>query len=307
MRLNLSLKLLLTTLLCISVSLGGWGIVLYQQGSHLLDRQLQHALNSSLQLVSGNMQQDMTHIEQLAATLPQSPSVVQALQNEDGRQQIAMLNRITANYGKANYLMLIDRHLEIFAINTRNEFDQPLPSLDLLGRSMTDFVQTDLQQINTPKWFAQQLDPLQAPLQLPANLSQWLVVPVFYGPHKVGWLVISFKFYQHAQGHLDELLRVYEHQGYQPISGQLFEQNNAWLVKQGSYSREAQNIAHSFSLRESQVTLNVQFEQQLALAAITHNHFLLYLLAALGLVLVGFLYLVFSRLFVLPIKKIVSL
>jgi PAS domain S-box-containing protein len=230
MKFKLASKLALITLLCVIPFVAGAGFILYEKMKDLMIEQMANSLNSSLQLTSVQISNELKHIRESAETLASEPSLRNALDTRSNHGLNAQMNRIARFYPQLNYLALVDNSQEIFAANTLNANQQTIHSELMLAEDINHYSSLNFDHITQTQFLPIQKDTLAPVFGLPEKFSQWVVVPIFIAEDAKeieGWLILSFKFEYEMTQLLENMIRDLNNSGHHALAGQLFSNHDS--------------------------------------------------------------------------------
>ena len=105
------------------------------------------------------------------------------------------LNKIMKIYPYFNYLLIVDKEGEIYAANTLNADGKKIYGELLLGLNVKSVMGYEKLLDNKPSIGIPSVDPYLSTMDLSSTQSLWFSAPVYRGRHLLGWVVISYNWY----------------------------------------------------------------------------------------------------------------
>ncbi len=212
--LKLTSKLLLSTTLGLFVIVSMAALLADNSLQKILLTQIDKTFESQLISATQKIEREIQHSENTARVLASNPIIRKALDVDQSHGMNSQLNKIISSYPQINYLLLVDKSADIFAINTINHNKEKMPSENLLAESISEHV--FFEHLATDKVSHSQpgQDEFLKVLELESTISMWVMAPVWVRGEVRGWLLLSLQWQQVVS----ELLKLEEsllkNQGY---------------------------------------------------------------------------------------------
>jgi len=213
-QLSLTAKLLLSTGIALLVIVAMAALLADYSLQKVLLTQIDKTFNSQLLSTVQKINREISHSQNIAKVLASNPLVREALDKDVSRGMNSHLNTIISAYPELNYLLLVDEYADVFAINTIDEKKKKMPSEILLAETISE----NTLYIPLPKELVSHSKPGEdeflETLELPADLSMWVIAPVLVRGQAKGWLVLSLKWKNVISSLLTQQEALLKSQGY---------------------------------------------------------------------------------------------
>jgi len=213
-QLSLTAKLLLSTGIALLVIVAMAALLADYSLQKVLLTQIDKTFNSQLLSTVQKINREISHSQNIAKVLASNPLIREALDKDVSRGMNSHLNTIISAYPELNYLLLVDEYADVFAINTIDEKKKKMPSEILLAETISEHAF----YIPLPKKLVSHSKPGEdeflETLELPPDLSMWVIAPVLVRGQAKGWLVLSLKWKNVISNLLTQQEALLKSQGY---------------------------------------------------------------------------------------------
>jgi len=259
-QLSLTAKLLLSTGIALLVIVVMAALLADYSLQKVLLTQIDKTFNSQLLSTVQKINREISHSQNIAKVLASNPLIREALDKGASRGMNSHLNTIISAYPELNYLLLVDEYADIFAINTINANKQKMPSEILLAETISEHALT----IELPKKMVSHSKPGEDEflevLELPADLSMWLIAPILVRGQAKGWLVLSLKWQNVISNLLSQQEALLKSQGYALHGIGILSQDGELLL--GRHQTSGEFFERSSELVMGGVTFKLTMQYQ---------------------------------------------
>ncbi len=259
LRSSLTAKLLVSTVLALLVLISIATLLADNAMHKTLLLQLDKTFESHLHSAIQEIKREVSHIQNTAQVLASNPIIRKALDRDVSRGMNSHLNIIMSSYPELNYLLLVDRQLDIFAINTINRNKKKMPAENLLAETISTHTLYNPLMIEVNQHSEAGHDEFLQTLNLGSAVSMWVTAPVVVRGKIKGILVLSMQWQKVIEGLLQNQAELLKSQGYELEGISIL--NNKKEVLAGSYefSPDVFDRMKPLTLGREEYSLHMQY------------------------------------------------
>lgn len=188
-------KLILVVISIVIPVMAGVAWLLLNRTQEFVHNQIDQHLNDHLLLIDTQLQNATDNIKRATDVIAKRSSIQKILHLGSSIGVSQILNRIIKIYPFFNYILIVDKHGEVYAANTRNADDNKIYGERLLGLNIKDDLVTDGLFNNEVSFGVPRHDPYSSVLDARSTQSQWFSAPVYKRGHLIGWVLVSYDWH----------------------------------------------------------------------------------------------------------------
>ncbi|WP_161569562.1 ATP-binding protein [Veronia nyctiphanis] len=189
---SLAFRLITPIVIFVLIIMMGMGIYIIKSAEDVFNRQVDFHQKANLQILKDEVIEREHSIQQVAEAISKNPHIYESLNRSSNIGLAAELNTLVKNYDFVDYLLVLDKNYDIFAINSLEKDGRLIPVHKLLGLPVDDHplfkLPTGLKsEVSKPG-----LDYLLKSRGDDRKQTQWVVTPIIHDGITFGWLVVSY-------------------------------------------------------------------------------------------------------------------
>lgn len=166
--------------------------LLFNRAENLVHRQIDQHLSDQLLFVESQLRNRQDNIKRIANVIAQRTSVKKILHLQSSLGMNQTLNKIVKVYPYFNYIVVIDKDGEIYAVNTQNAVGGKVMGEILLGSNVKKIDGYKALLNNGPMPGIPGEEAFLSKMGIKSTQSQLFSAPVRRGNRLLGWIVVSY-------------------------------------------------------------------------------------------------------------------
>jgi len=300
---KLAPKLVLISAMLLTPLLLVGGHHFYQHLQQQLFGQIQRSLAENLNIIRYHIDDKMKETSLNSSIIAANKNIRKALDSDSSIGINAELNRIAKIYPYLNYLMVIDKSKQVFAVSTIDSNENYINSGQLLGRNI-NVDQYGFMFANDVKISNIMNDPYQMEFNLGDNKSQWFSSPILVQGQVAGWVVISFQWQEAFNKLKTDLVTNLNSDNYPVIGSAIIDKNANVLAGFLTIAENPLQQKTDYRINEETYYLVLQVDRALALKALNElKEVLIGVAVPLVICLLSIIYLFVHKQLIKPIQQ----
>ncbi|OUS23997.1 hypothetical protein A9Q99_25965 [Gammaproteobacteria bacterium 45_16_T64] len=162
-------------------------------------------IENQISFVSQQLDDRHHEIVDIGSIISSEPTIRRSLHLLSSRGISQAINRLVAIYPFLNYVVLVDDQMEVFAASTRDSSGDRVPGENLIGMNVNDILMLSGSLLDHVSSLSPSEDVWLGDFDMQQSTTQLFISPVKHGEEVIGWMVVSYDWYEQVSLLLDSI------------------------------------------------------------------------------------------------------